>query len=450
MASETEARRLAGYLLGSRTTPVIVITTAAGQAQPYLDVHEIAGAVSGLAELHVLPTGPVSWAFSEAMPPGTQVYGGASRVYPVDGAWRTDLSESPLRFAFGPDDGPVTEAIIGDAMRMALAAGLLRQTARSVCPAAGRVSMIIGGRGLVRVDDGGVATLWPELVLDGVEPERLFVEGMLVKGQLDLESRRLDVSAMRVDAPTALAEYSMGGTVLGRVLKVERGHVALQLLPCTKVTVQAFDAAGDPSADLRALFTVGEVVPSKVITIGHFTGSGWRLNLVDASECSVLPSPAILEGGPSWLVVPDGEPDEPDGECVVLSGSAGRMLGDVVARQEETPPASVSPRVAELPLARNGATPLALARGGGPRPAPPGGARLAQQIEPDDHAVHTTRVGYGQAALRADVRPAGTDIKDMEAERDGLLKEVASLQQRLSMKDRTIERLRKQHREAAQ
>ncbi len=57
-----------------------------------------------LADVHVIPTGDVSWAFSHAMPPMTQVYGGASRVYPVDLEWATQPSRSPLRFAYGVKD----------------------------------------------------------------------------------------------------------------------------------------------------------------------------------------------------------------------------------------------------------------------------------------------------------------------------------------------------------
>jgi hypothetical protein len=96
---------------------VVVVSTAAGQAAPYVDVDELAEALADLAEIYIVPTGDVSWAFSVAMPAQTQVYGGASRVYPTDTSWVTRPSASPLRFAFGIHDRVrVTELLIADAM----------------------------------------------------------------------------------------------------------------------------------------------------------------------------------------------------------------------------------------------------------------------------------------------------------------------------------------------
>ena len=125
--SEAEARALAARLnSGARTKPVVVISTAAGQSDPYVDEEDVLSTLGALAEVHVIPTGDVSWAFSHAMPPMTQVYGGASRVYPVDLEWAAQPSRSPLRFAYGVKDRQrVTDLLISDAMAMALAAGLL-------------------------------------------------------------------------------------------------------------------------------------------------------------------------------------------------------------------------------------------------------------------------------------------------------------------------------------
>jgi hypothetical protein len=86
--SEADARALAARLnSGGRRKPVVVISTAAGQSDPYVDEDDVLSTLGDLAEVHVIPTGDVSWAFSNAMPPMTQVYGGASRVYPVDLEW---------------------------------------------------------------------------------------------------------------------------------------------------------------------------------------------------------------------------------------------------------------------------------------------------------------------------------------------------------------------------
>ena len=101
------ARVLDEYLLDpERTKPVIVVTTAAGQPGPYIDVEAIVVAVSGLADVYVLPTGRVTFAMSDRLPEKTQVYGGAGRVYPVDKTWQSDPNAAPLCFAFGAAEGP--------------------------------------------------------------------------------------------------------------------------------------------------------------------------------------------------------------------------------------------------------------------------------------------------------------------------------------------------------
>ncbi|MDF2092581.1 hypothetical protein P0Y31_09510 [Knoellia sp. 3-2P3] len=159
------------------------MSIAAGQPSPFVDHEEIARSLHGLADVFVLPTGNVSWAFSNAMPPMTQVYGGASRVYPTDLEWVTMPSRSPLRFAFGAGDcSKVTELLVSDAMAMAMAAGLLTAHHFSGERAVeGEVLGVAGGRAFVKTD-AGLATIWPELTVPGVSAERLFGKGMNVSG----------------------------------------------------------------------------------------------------------------------------------------------------------------------------------------------------------------------------------------------------------------------------
>lgn len=126
----------------------------------------------------------------------TQVYGGASRVYPTDLEWVTMPSRSPLRFAFGDADrSRVTELIVSDAMAMAMTARLM--TAHHVPgerAVKGEVLGVAGGRAFVKTD-AGLATIWPELTVPGVSAERLFDKGMNVSGLLDPVDKRLDVRA---------------------------------------------------------------------------------------------------------------------------------------------------------------------------------------------------------------------------------------------------------------
>ncbi len=117
-----EARSLAHRLLipGIRTMPAVVVSTPQGEDEPFADAAALQSAVGDRAEVFILPTGEPSWAFSHEMPEDCQVYGGASRVYPVDHHWVSRPRLSPLRFAFSPDDRErVTGQLISDVLRLA-------------------------------------------------------------------------------------------------------------------------------------------------------------------------------------------------------------------------------------------------------------------------------------------------------------------------------------------
>jgi hypothetical protein len=196
--SPDRERVLAQHLLDpERAKPVIIITTAAGQPGPYIDVEAIVDAVSGLADVYVLPTGRVTFALSDRLPEKTQVYGGAGRVYPVDKTWQSDPYAAPLRFAFGAAEGPAaTDELIADALGAVHSAGLSTKRAGATVR---RVEGMVKGlpapsRAWVRTDDGGDAAIWQDLLFPGLPIDRTFQVGMRISGALDVEERRIDVS----------------------------------------------------------------------------------------------------------------------------------------------------------------------------------------------------------------------------------------------------------------
>ena len=310
--SEAEARALAARLnSGARTKPVVVVTSAAGQSEPYVDVDDLSSTLGDLAEIQVIPTGEVSWAFSDAMPPMTQVYGGASRVYPVGLEWTTHPHRSPLRFAYGVKDRTrVTDLLVSDAMAMALAAGLLGAHApNATLRAEGTVMGVVGSRAMVN-SDHGVVTIWPELTVADVEADRLFSKGMPVEGHLDPVQRRLDVRDSLVPAEQLLVAYQPGATVLARVTRLDAGGCHVELVPGTRVFVGVSDASGTPGLPLTSLMTVGETVSARVVKVGEPSGKGWRLTLVDIDPDAVPAAVALLPGGPPWLTPVTVSPPE--------------------------------------------------------------------------------------------------------------------------------------------
>lgn len=315
VTSEDEARELAAALQRpDRGCPVVVISTPAGHDSPFVDPQRVLDDVAGLAEVVVIPTGDVSWAFSSGMPPDTQVYGGASRVYGTDLEWVYQPRRSPLHFAYSADeDARVRDRLVGDVMRFAVRAGIVG-SARSAPGAAatgGTVLGVLGTRALVSTEDGGQATIAEELVFPDVALARVLAPGMRVTGVLDPARRLLDIRGMLPDGDalrrTVRAAYRVGQVVLGQVEVVEDDAVRIALAPGILVRVRRPEITGNDLDLLSDLFTPGEVVPARRIP-APLDGLALRLDDVDESEDEPLPAIALLDGGPPWLEPPVAEP----------------------------------------------------------------------------------------------------------------------------------------------
>ncbi|MFD0867295.1 hypothetical protein ACFQ06_15960, partial [Tessaracoccus lubricantis] len=302
----------------ARKRPVVVITRASGAAAAYVDAEELRADLAGLADVAEITGAEASWAFSQAVPDQCQVYGGASRVYPIGDDWTADPYLSPLRFAYGPSDKvKVTRQLISDALSMAARGGLtLGSGTEAPCVVTGEVQGVIGDRALVTIPGvqmGG--TLWPELVLPDLAAERLFCKGMRVVGTFDPESRRIDVTGMRRSAVDALSGYRDGDTVLARVVGVDGGGCDVELFPGEVRRVGAEDIAED-GATVADLVAAGDVV---ALWFGEPEAGQWLLSMLDAADpAEAVPAPSVLDGGPPWLVTvdkaePAGDDEAPEG-----------------------------------------------------------------------------------------------------------------------------------------
>lgn len=269
-----EATELARRLQDrGRLRPAVVITIAAAQAEPWVDVAEVESGVAGLADVVVLATGALTRQFQEKMPPRTHVFGGASRVYPTSDEWQTDPYRSPLRFAYGPADSTrVAEQLVTDALGMAVSAGLVRQRReRSVAAEAVVRGFPVPSRAIVAVS-GGMATIQQELTFAGVPLERVVSPGQFVRGLLDRQERTLDVRPFATEPAQVLAAYELGIVVLARVRSVHAEVVELDLHPDVVVSVTIAEVTGNPYDQLTSLLSPGEVVPARLT--GWAPGSG--------------------------------------------------------------------------------------------------------------------------------------------------------------------------------
>ncbi|WP_425308951.1 hypothetical protein AADG42_09350 [Ammonicoccus fulvus] len=287
-----------------RTRPIVVITIAAQESQPFVDPGAVARELHGIAPVFVLPTGAVTWAFSDLLPSGTDVYGGASRVYPVRDGWLSDPYRSPLRFATNRAEGAaVADLLIGDALGMAAEGGYRSGVAMSLPEVSGEVLGITAGRALVRLDNGDNASVWPELVAPGIPAKQVFRRGQRVIGRVDPEFGRLDLTDSVRSPAYALAEVQVDDVVLTRVAYVDPDVCVLELFPDFLVDVPREDIVQGPNAvDLRRFLTEGEVLRVQVTERGE-TDEDWRLTaLVDDEGLLPAPAPALLPDGPPWLI----------------------------------------------------------------------------------------------------------------------------------------------------
>lgn len=407
IADERAAVALADLLNGNqRRRPVVVVTIPADRAEPWIDVGEIAQEAGMLADVFLLPTGDFTWAFSDRMVGGTQVYGGAGRVYPVGHEWASDVAKSPLRFAFNAEDGRrATKQLISDMFRMAAAAGLLQsQPVPALRQVEGTVQMVVAGRALVEIGARLPAMIAEELTVPDVSIERLVRVGQHITGWYDAETNRIDVTKSLLPADVALAPYATGDVVLTKVTRVRDGKAELMLYPRTSspavtVAVLREDVTSNPLDDLRTLMTVGEVIPARVVA----TGPAWALVLNDVDDDEpIIEAPSLLAGGPPWL-----EEETQD----FLSAAEVLLPAPAMPMTMATPePAADEPGTDEAPSAPSPATPS--------RPVPSPATLDRSRPRPAPRPAITPAAGSGARA---------SSTKSLLLKIDGLTAEVTRL-----------------------
>lgn len=400
--SPDRAEALAAHLLDpARSKPVVVVTAAAGQSGPYIDVDEITGAVSELADVYVLPTGNITFALSDRMPQKTQVYGGAGRVYPVDRAWQTNPYAAPLRFAFGEAQGPVaTETLIADALGAAHAAGLdTKRAGATVMRVEGKVTGLVApSRALVRTDDDRHAAIWQDLLFSGLPLERVFRVGMPISGALDVEAGRIDVSASLRKPGEALVDYAVGAVVLGRIVSLDNISACVELYPGARTGMSATEVTGNALDRLTALMSVDEVLPVRVTTRGGHDGRGWRLSMLDVEDFEeILTAPSLLPGGPPWLSLAEVAPETSTAPMSIQrTGQGVESPLDLPVDRPEVPPV------------------LAPSRGAAPKALP---------AEVDDREMLRRQI----AELEARLLQWQTSAQAVQLEHDGFREQASEL-----------------------
>lgn len=444
-----DARALAAHLNGpGRTRPVAVISAPASRDTPYIDVEKIFDEVGDVVEVVTIPTGDVSRAFSAAMPPGTQVYGGAGRVYPVGTAWANDRRRAPLRFAFDDREGErSTQALIDDAVGMAAAAGLIGGTSTtSVLEVVGKVSNIVAGRAVVRTTTGSFVYVVGELMVPGLPIERLLTKGMDVRGGVD-DARRLDVHGLLRGADAL--PYQPGEVVLARVDEVTEDAATLTLHPDLSVPVARTDVTMNDLDTLDTLMSASEVLRVRVDGCDP-----WRVRLwdIDDDEPTVAAF-SLIDGGPPWLVegLPelDAElfaPAEPEAEPIPRDEAPAALASTGPPAPPTSSPTPV-PTKAAVPTPAIFDRKRRAAAASGPPPAnvPAAVVPTEPPAPKPAPAPSPSPMAPANARLQADLAAAATRTRELKARVAGLLEEnrqiVAHRNQLLDRNERLNEQL---------
>ena len=461
VTNTSEAEALAALLNGdTRTKPTVVVTVASGHTDPYADVERIAAEIGDLADLYLVTTGGHTWAFSNRMTPGTQVYGGAGRVYPIGLAWNVDLKQAPLRFAWNKSEGKkLTGQLIDDALDMAAAAGLFdsARTASTRERRAGTVRSIMSERALVDLGGGDMASVPPQLAQAGVPIERVLAPGMHVDGVLEKKSRWLDIRESRPTAEEALKTYAAGDVVPAEVRSVLAGSADLRLHPDVTVEVFRSDVTGDPDDDLQALLTPGEVVLARVVA----TGPKWRLSLREVREHDTAREAlALYAGGPPWLdpdapppavvdhveTVPEPQRLEPVEPVEALVKAASEAPPEAPARPAVPTPAMMPRRRGEPVRAVRPAPAPAPA----PASAPEKEAAPAKKAAVQSMSLQVTAIKAEKAHLEAELAELRDQVSGLRNERVQFAKDLARAARQVETRDLELARMRSQLRRAKQ
>lgn len=302
VSTPDRARDLAGLLLRSDwDNAVVVVSTPRRTDEPLIDAVALARYGHGIVPVYVLVTGRASYAFSDAMPENTQVYGGAGRVYGPELTWVKDYRSSRLYLAEDPISAQrATDALIGEMTRVLPREKPLPAAPR---PFKGTVGMLVPpSRALVREDreDSAIATISPEDSVPALEVSigQLVAEGQHVEGTYDLETGYLDVSAGVASSEHALKELEVGDVTLVRVSAMTPDELVVE--PYPRVSVRIPKARVTPHAldSLDDLFWIGAVVRARVDSIE--AGLSLSMDDVDDDEPIRTP-PSLLPGGPPWL-----------------------------------------------------------------------------------------------------------------------------------------------------
>ena len=303
LAAETDPHDLAALLLSrSRVRPVVVVSRYAGDGPPRLDRDAIAEELKGIADVIVVVNGPQTYQLQDLLPPDTNVFGSAARIYPVGLEWTKHPFQSRLwLIRTDADIEHVTAQVIRDTEELAF--GSTWETTTAAPAATLRDSGLIrsiapdGSRAVIELPNGVQAFLPAEASEFDVPLNWWLAEGLTVPGSLDTEKRIFRIEGLQL--PISGDGYPDGSVVPALVRATSTGSAELSLVPGHSHTLALSSISSNELDSAADLLTVGEVVAVRL----RRTGSLISLSMLDVDDAEpVLVAPELLPGGAPWLV----------------------------------------------------------------------------------------------------------------------------------------------------
>ncbi|OYX54199.1 MAG: hypothetical protein B7Y93_07020 [Micrococcales bacterium 32-70-13] len=431
----------------ARRRPIAVVTTTFGGDVPYVDVAELAAAVSDVADIAVVSSGDLTFELAAALPNNCETFNGAVRSFPVGDEWRERPSLARRRFSFSKNEQQkVLDAVVDDLIGMAHRAGLSVASAADARPASGVVARMLAddSRAIVQLDGGGLATISAEVTFAPAPLRWVVREGTRVTGQLDPETRRLALDPAIPDASALWSRYPDGSVTLALVHTVERQRATLLVHPQHPVSVTRADLSPNPLDRVDLLLTEGDVIEVRVVR-GPQGRRALRTIDLDDDE-PVLPAVALTPGGEPWLEI-GRSLLEPEPELTVTSieqflSTVGITRAPEIDEPEAVEAVAVEAPAVEAPTAPRpgpGSRPAAAPATPAPSPDTATSKRTALQsalatideLQAKLRAARSARTGPSTDALRVEVEQLKGLAATLVAEKQRAFDEARALRDRL-------------------
>ena len=288
-----------------RRTPIVVVTTPgytdpAHIPQATLDEAEELFRVAGdIADVAIVATGKVSFAFEALLPDHWHVFNGFCRSYPTGILADPDIRRSPLRRRGRGEVASVR--VVNDAFGHAHASGALDRKPPATIATTGTVRGFLadGAQALIDVGTTWPAIAWQDLTAPGIPLQWLIEEGATVPGELDRDRNRFVLQKPPFTAAEFHAAFPHGAVTLALVDRVSASSAVLRVHPALAITVDRAEITSNPHDVLDLFLVEGEVVRVRVV---HLSTGAPHLRLIDVDDDEpVIPAVSIVRGGAPWL-----------------------------------------------------------------------------------------------------------------------------------------------------